>query len=1187
MNGVDARRIMENAVRRELVGPIEEDGPSGTPLDCAQGVVAFKTKEESRGRFHEATSGQEILTRENPLRRYGVGVLFSEATTVPSTPQERRQASENLDGVIGLSSVEESLNEDASVTGEPIREAKRPVRGALDDDLDLTDANGYKPSAMAISFECRIVAGSSLDIDLTAAQYVKVIAHIPEVAQPRDWWLRKPFQATATVGGNELLTDGNTLVTPSIQYHDEKPSVRPSIEVFTRPVPGEEDPALRIVTVALVNRSGGKGPERAIFQAGFQVTPRNGAQITAYHEAEHKQRDDEEQSLDLLYRRQRTYAIGHGCAASWDSQNAETPQWVATEAMPAYEVESLTPDIFTTDEAGNRVPVVVSMRELALGSTTGSTQVEKVIHLYEEWIKAQEAAIPELPIRMHTAAEKHICEARTALRRIREGWKLVGSDEIANRAFRWANEAMLFQQIRSSLGLRELKEHGKGKNKYTAPDGEHPAIGSLEAVKIPAGKGTWRPFQIAFILASLPELVNPHHANRDLVDLIFFPTGGGKTEAYLGAAAVSLLSRRLRNPRDAGTDTIMRYTLRLLTAQQFLRAASLVCVLEELRSRSPEHVKALGSTPFSIGIWLGGSSTPNTWDQADRTLTSLQRDVREQNKFLLLRCPWCGTQMGPIGKGGKHGQVVAGYEKNSQKKVVFCCVDDECHYSQRPLPVQVVDAGIYENPPSIVIGTVDKFAMLAWKPEARALFGLGPDGKREDVSPPSLILQDELHLISGPLGSMVGMYEAIINDLCTDHRDKKNPVPPKIIAATATIRRYKDQVKNLYGRDDVALFPPHGLEEGRSFFAEPDRNLDGTPKPGRRYLGVMSATLGSLQTVQVRVAAATVLGRHQIPDELTEGNRSPRDGYWTNLNFLNSLRELGNTLSLLESDIPDYLNGIRNRGDKDFKYPGRYMELTSRRRSDEIPKAIEELQVSYGDDRCIDVCLASNIIEVGVDINRLGLMTIIGQPKTTAQYIQVSGRVGRRPDISPGLVITLYGAAKPRDRSHYERFRTYHQQLYAQVEPTSVTPFATPVLRRALHGAVIAYIRQTSDAERPHPFPAEEYWEAVKILEARAESIAKTSEMETGDVKHLRDQADLKARQWQAGGRSVWDANPGYGGDPDNGLIRYAGILPEVGREVVTWDTPSSMRTVDAECRLAISNVYAENDHTLQQGGMK
>jgi hypothetical protein len=304
----------------------------------------------------------------------------------------------------------------------------------------------------------------------------------------------------------------------------------------------------------------------------------------------------------------------------------------------------------------------------------------------------------------------------------------------------------------------------------------------------------------------------------------------------------------------------MRYTLRLLTAQQFLRAASLVCVLEDIREQNSD---TLGAAPFGIGIWLGGSSTPNTWKQALDNLRSLRRRPHEQNLFLLLRCPWCGAQMGPQPKKGG-GQEPIGYEE-AAGKVVLRCIDGECKYSRRAgLPVHVVDDDIYEVRPSIVIGTVDKFAMMAWRPRARNIFGLGASGARE-VSPPSLIIQDELHLISGPLGSMVGLYEPVIDELCTDRRGA-SPVLPKIIASTATVRRYEDQIKGLFGRETVALFPPHGLEEGRSFFAEPATSADGTPEPGRRYIGVMSASLGSTQTVQVRVAAATLQAAVDIPE---------------------------------------------------------------------------------------------------------------------------------------------------------------------------------------------------------------------------------------------------------------------------------------------------------------------------------
>jgi hypothetical protein len=399
---------------------------------------------------------------------------------------------------------------------------------------------------------------------------------------------------------------------------------------------------------------------------------------------------------------------------------------------------------------------------------------------------------------------------------------------------------------------------------------------------------------------------------------------------------------------------------------------------------------------------------------------------------------------------------------------------------------------------------------------------------------------------------------------------------PKIIASTATIRRYEDQIKGLFGREEVALFPPHGLEEGHSFFAEPARLADGTLEPGRRYIGVMSASLGSMQTVQTRVAAATLQGVTKVPED-------DRDGYWTNLNFLNSLRELGNTVSLLESDVPDYLTGLIRRDGIEPRWPRHTMELTSRRRSDEIPKAIEQLQVRYVPGQkqqdSVDICLASNIIEVGVDIDRLGLMTIVGQPKTTAQYIQVSGRVGRRADISPGLVITIYGAAKPRDRSHYERFRTYHQQLYAQVEPTSVTPFATPVLRRALHAAAVAYVRQTAPVDLPvYPFPEQEYDEAIALLRERALIADK------GEVPMLERMAEKRARQWDGWERTIWEANPAPWGDPKQGLMRFAGTLPDLDSKATIWDVPTSMRNVDAECRLAISLAYAYEDAETEDG---
>jgi hypothetical protein len=1155
MTGAEARDRVEEAVRRELFGPSDDAAPQGHPLDCAGGAVHFGSWEASYGKFHDAATGQEILTQLDPLRRYGIGVLYGGAEVRGTRlAAGQPEPGSEIDGVTGL---DESGDDIHAV---PPEVAEASGYGEADsDDFDLTDANAFKPSAMAVSFQCRLPPGSSLSIAVSGACYDKLAVHITGAKRSRDWWLRRPFELTGTIPGHALLEETGKLKVVSMSAEGPEPRIAPAARVYSRRVPGSPASDLRLVTAVVVNEAHGSGPVHALFQVGFEVAASGGAQIVPYPEGDQSGRDEEEQSLDLLYRNRRTFAIGHGCATDWGRQHdragSSTVDWVRADPLPAYNVTGLTPDIHVTDEAGNRVPVAVSMKALADGLPEGHRQVETMLGLYSAWIGEREQEVPALPRGLQPAARRHLGLCRETLGRMHAGWALVNSDPRAARAFRLANEAMLYQQLRSRLPPRPME---RGKDDVWRPVGAAP-----EPVPQP-GQGNWRPFQIAFLLAALPELADRRHPSRPLVDLIFFPTGGGKTEAYLGAAAISLLARRLRDPSDSGTDAIMRYTLRLLTAQQFLRAAALACVLEDIRSRNEQE---LGSAPFSIGIWLGSGSTPNTWAQAQDSLKRLQRHASEPNYFLLLRCPWCGTEMGPKPRRGR-GQETLGYVLTA-KRVDLKCPDQWCRYGgRRKLPVHVVDEGIYEERPSVIIGTVDKFAMLAWVPSAGAIFGLGSSGARE-VSPPSLVIQDELHLISGPLGSMVGLYETMIADLCTDRRGG-DTVPPKIIAATATIRRFGDQVKALYGRDQVRLFPPHGLEDGHSFFAEPDTLPDGTGAPGRRYLGIMSPSLGSLQAVQVRVAAATLQAGAEIP----EGDR---DGYWTNLNFLNSLRELGNTVSLLQSDVPDYLNGLRRRDGISPRWPHVVMELTSRRRSDEIPRAIEQLQLQHGRPGCADICLASNIIEVGIDIDRLALMTIVGQPKTTAQYIQVSGRVGRRADISPGLVITLYGAAKPRDRSHYERFRSYHERLYAQVEPTSVTPFAAPVLRRALHAASVAHIRQEGPGTDPYPFPAGAWDRALGLLRERAMIV------DCEEMPNLDRMAGSRAWQWGQWERTKWSANV-IGGDPQEGLMRFAGTLPDLDAKAMIWDVPTSMRNVDAECELEITLAYAQDDSAPGEG---
>jgi len=541
---------------------------------------------------------------------------------------------------------------------------------------------------------------------------------------------------------------------------------------------------------------------------------------------------------------------------------------------------------------------------------------------------------------------------------------------------------------------------------------------------------------------------------------------------------------------------------------------------------------------------------------------------------VLRKCPWCNAQIGPmevekrefwIGRKPQNvsNQSVLGY-KEQDGTVVLHCSDTKCEFSGK-LPVYVVDEDIYECKPDMIIGTIDKFAMLAWNPKIKYLFGLDAKGERI-VSPPNVIVQDELHLISGPLGSLSGLYEAVIEELCTDCR--KDPhVKPKIVCSTATIRRYREQVRGLYARKTVSLFPHPGIDAADSFFSQYATNEKGDLLPGKIYVGVCAPSLGSMQTVQVRTVASLLQAPMKLPKE-------ERDPWWTILQFFNSIRELGTSISLLQSDIPDYLKTIRQRyGIKpdSARYLSIVKELTSRLREDEVPLAIEELEVTYYSERglAVDTCLASNIIEVGVDIDRLSLMIVVGQPKSTSQYIQVTGRVGRKWTERPGLVVTLYSASKPRDKSHYEKFRTYHERLYAQVEPTSVTPFSTAVLERALHAVLAAYVRQFGDemvARSPYPFPAKQIDCLKEIL------ISRVNIVDESEKDSLIKIFDKRTRQWKRWERPKWD--PWSRPTEEAPLLRVAGTYIKDEWERISWPTMTSMRNVDAQCQVEITKLF-------------
>jgi hypothetical protein len=603
----------------------------------------------------------------------------------------------------------------------------------------------------------------------------------------------------------------------------------------------------------------------------------------------------------------------------------------------------------------------------------------------------------------------------------------------------------------------------------------------------------WRAFQLAFILLNLPGLSDLREPHRETVDLLFFPTGGGKTEAYLGLSAFAMVLRRLRHTDEkglagAGVSVIMRYTLRLLTLDQLSRAAGLVCALELERENAPARY---GQWPFEIGLWVGKAATPNVLgyrndgrpDSARTKVRQFKADPKSKPSPIPLEdCPWCGTRFGPDSFA-----LLPNDDAPIELRIV--CTNFECDFTRdRALPILAVDEPIYRRLPAFVIATVDKFASLPWvgqsgallggadRADAKGFYGAAEPSKgvrlASPLPPPDLVIQDELHLISGPLGTMAGLYEAAIEALCVREIDGR-AVRPKIVASTATVRRAQDQIQALFARTLTQVFPPPGPDRRDSFFAvtKPSSEVS-----ARLYLGL--ASQGRNPKVMMRKAWLALMGAAErcYRDAGGHGNlENPADPYMTVIGYFNGLRELGGARRILEEEVQNTVKsyGSRKRvGEERGLFQDRrtfseVVELTSRVPTAKVAEARRRLGVGFHDiSQRVDCAIATNMISVGLDISRLGAMLVLGQPKSHAEYIQATSRVGR-DDERPGLVLTLFNIHKPRDRSHYERFRHYHETFYRSVEVASVTPFSARALDRGFAGALVALARHGEQPMTP------------------------------------------------------------------------------------------------------------------------
>lgn len=1038
------------------------------------------------------SGGDEEVLEEAPLDRYVVGVLWPLDGALQEEPEPDSAEPDTVDGA-----------------------SDSPVAQSL----------MRYPSSMGLTFTVDSTQVSEVHFDVSAARYDPS----EDLVEPDDSSPRRRGRTRPATWSRKLVSPDR--VTHSLATKGAvKLSVAPGLELYVL----TRSPRDGKVTVSAVARNVQTAEKNELkdARAWFQVELVVSTDVDAIVDRSMPNRlgaEDDLRSAQLIYRNARNFGIGHGCAVTWYGVSAPITNRIGTTLLPTQEVSRAQPGQVGSD---------VDLRMSFLAGATTDTLIgtlHRLVAAYREWIFTLEASLAagetDVPESLTATADEHIENAREAATRIEAGIELLEKNPDVLRAFRLANSAMQAQRARQ-VWVR------------------NGATGSADGGE----EQSWYPFQIAFILLNLPSVADRSHPERDVADLLWFPTGGGKTEAYLGLVAFIVLLRRIRDNAAIGVAVIMRYTLRLLTIQQFERATMLMCALEQIRIAD----NGLGSRPFSIGLWVGRGGTPNTLEDAKKSLRALRAgtEITEANPVQLTQCPWCGKAL----DDSKYKVV-----SSPSPKLVIACGNQTCEFASG-LPVYLVDQDIYEYRPELILGTVDKFAMMAWRAEVGKLFARDGVG-----SAPDLIIQDELHLISGPLGSMVGLYETAVDVACsTTDADGNVSSRPKIIASTATIRRANKQIKQVFDRRS-RQFPPPGIDPDQSFFAEPaPRDVAGT----RMYVGVMSPAT-SHATLLVRTYGALLQAARDI-----EGRPEIRDPYWTLLGYFNSLRVLGSALLQVEGDVRERLGVVARRTGTDARRLQSAGELTSRVSSADIPRRLKSLERTFESGHADDVVLATNMISVGVDIDRLGLMAVMGQPQSSSEYIQATSRVGRR---FPGLVVTIFNSARSRDRSHFENFVPFHQALYRAVEATSATPFAARARDRGLHGVFVALARLMVDSMSgelgAHAAPSHEaeLRQLIALIEKRVDST--TDGEETADTV---EQLEEMLKVWIA--EAGWRDSMRYENRKDSSdtlLVEPSSALTDQDIEYTQTETPwptlMSLRDVDAESALYTIRMKSES----------
>ena len=1326
-----------------------------------------------------------------------------------SEPEELDPRTEYITGVLepeNVSSVDERIEDEVEeVIEETSSEEDQDTQGFVSSPGVFSPALDQKalPRSIGISFTLTRDQGQpEIEICCTWARYY----------QEGNGWRRHP----------------SCYLSGALAVNHDYPNVSAGLGVrlYLRSRPLSE--GVWRILVFLVNVTevpAGERPDTGdyVFQPQIRVHVCDGTTLVPVHldESDSPEQPDENQredlSLALLYHHRTALARGHMCGAIWkdidperpfgDNHPAEAPyRWTDAETVPETERDKFTP----ADVRTEIVPVyLIQTPEMAWLADYGPApefspeilseawQPEQLrqallplVNGYQTWLHEQQDMASSLAAIYQPAAQAHLQDCYQAASRMQEAIDVLCMDADVRLAFCFANKAIDLQS--------------RWKNQ--------------------AQPLQWRPFQLAFILLNIPPLARPNHPDRNVCDLLWFPTGGGKTEAYLGLAAFVLGLRRLRARNNdpsvdcsgAGTAVLSRYTLRLLTIQQFRRALGVITACELLRvqnlggsgpegwrPRSCERtVRFLwGGIRFSAGLWVGGGVTPNNnlsmmvrtpngsmmlyagaldilqgirrgYDGAnaaiaEKVMAATNNVEIEGEPAQVTQCPCCKTTLAvPSGHGddglvaGQHtlhfvyhggnsttpplpllrphvtgasidsvrvrnhsspgyrtlsvtfniperarftaemvdewweqtirpalgNQVVLsparparpGYfltryqtSQNSSKECDFeiFCPNPECELNQHvwveqvplarertgtgstnagqmmlglsaadqndglptvftdslewqdvpapfrlnaarkrstriPIPALTVDDQVYQRCPSLVIATVDKFTRLAFEPRAASLFGNvthyharwgyyragSPPNDGSNVTtprdhpaglgrnnplnreippfgPPELILQDELHLIEGPLGSMVGLYETAI-DLLSQRTENGQTIIPKYIASTATVRQAEAQVQSLFNRR-LLQFPPSAISADERFFATSFEShpLDNS-RPGRLYAAICAPGKGA-QTPIVRIWSTLL---QTASDLRATASDSAIDPFWTLIGYFNATRELAGALSLYRQDIPERM-GFRAGNQVRLLDDNRRLELSSRASSMNLPILLQKLEVGLPL-AAQDAAFATSMFGTGVDIDRLSLMVVHGQPKTTASYIQATGRVGRQ---TSGLVVSFFRASRPRDLDHYEFFTGYHRALYRYVEPVTVAPFSPRARERSLGPLAVVLLRQARLLDNQ---PVNADWKVQQRIGSNFYSLANrmANARFSAEVQAIPALFEQRAASQPEGRRPVagvteqetnseldrWRAIAGDHSDPNQLVYNEPAVIRQPQRHVILGDAQHHMRFDEA-----------------------